>query len=718
MTGCILLAAATVLSPAADIVFSRPDSLRIMRGAWQDGTEERISYSRSGAEVRFDRRKLKDGSETYYALSPSLSFEPDWRWRRISLFVRFGDAPAVKPSLSLEFCDAEGEHFRYKPVAIVRDGPAARLDYRIDEYGTCQKPWGRKSNGRFDGSLRLSALLGSYVARVDSGTLVYERLSVFGSVPSPRAVNARTCSASAEDLAFDVDTGDPLHLVRDGEAAPEMVFCNRSGETRRWRGKVLFRDHFGRGFDQFVDVSAASGSVVRVGVERALPYRGIWYVTADLVGDDGQPEVVGTRFACMVRHGVTPVLPKPHFRMGINFHAQKYWDSPVHFAKTLDALVASGAKLVRSGGFKFADVARRPTYDWTMTDAIFNALRSRGFSINANVYPGSGWARKPMPEEVRARKHRHIFNYPSRPRLFREFCAAIAARYGTGIDYYEIGNEWDLTSSEVLPPDEAMRLIREGHEGIKRSCPAATVATCGWAGADSQAYTPAKNPGLIELFAGSAQDAFDVWAIHLHGPFGSYADRLQNDFFPMRERTGLVRKPWYSNESALATAGGQEGVAARAVWQKILYAMAWGSTDYVWYTLRATGPDPEASEDSYGLLTLDYKPRATFVAFAALAPIVHDTKFGARLVEEGGRYAYRLDLSGGRGFALVGWDDSAGGRADVLKIETDARSAKIVDLMGNSAEVPVSGGVVSWPLSRDPSALMLENATRAVPLSH
>jgi hypothetical protein len=67
---------------------------------------------------------------------------------------------------------------------------------------------------------------------------------------------------------------------------------------------------------------------------------------------------------------------------------------------------------------------------------------------------------------------------------------------------------------------------------------------------------------------------------------------------------------------------------------------------------------------------------------------------------------------------LAGWDDSAGGRADVLKIETDARSAKIVDLMGNSTEVPVSGGVVSWPLSRDPSALMLENATRAVPLSH
>ena len=260
-----------------------------------------------------------------------------------------------------------------------------------------------------------------------------------------------------------------------------------------------------------------------------------------------------------------------------------------------------------------------------------------------------------------------------------------------------------------------MRLIREGHEGIKRSCPAATVATCGWGGADSQAFTPSKNPGLIELFAESGQDAFDVWAIHLHGPFVSYADRLQKDFFPMRKRTGLVRKPWYSNETALATAGGQEGIAARAVWQKILYAMAWGSTDYVWYTLISTGCDPESGEDSYGLLTHDYKPRATFAAFAALASIVHGANFGARIVEDGGRFAYRLDFFGKQGFALVGWDDAASGASGVMEVKTDAGSARIVDLMGNSTEVPVLGGIVSWPLSRDPSALILENATFLTP---
>ena len=95
----------------------------------------------------------------------------------------------------------------------------------------------------------------------------------------------------------------------------------------------------------------------------------------------------------------------------------------------------------------------------------------------------------------------------------------LLGRYGAGIDYYEMGNEWDLAPREVLSPEEALRLIREGYEGVKSACPSATVSTCGWAGADSSAFTPARNPGIIETFAETAQNTFDVWAIHLHGSF-------------------------------------------------------------------------------------------------------------------------------------------------------------------------------------------------------
>ena len=208
------------------------------------------------------------------------------------------------------------------------------------------------------------------------------------------------CVATAvEALDFDVDTANPLHLVRGSLKSPDLVLSNLSRETRRWKGVVRYRDHFGRGFDREVDVAAEGGATVRVAPDRDLPAKGIWYVTADLVGDDGQKGIVETRFAAIDRHDATPTLPKPFFRMGINFHAQKYWNTS-KFGNALDALVASGAKLVRSGGFKFAENAKSPgKYDWSMTDALVEAFRSRGLAINANVYPGPPWARREPTEE-------------------------------------------------------------------------------------------------------------------------------------------------------------------------------------------------------------------------------------------------------------------------------------------------------------------------------
>ena len=376
----------------------------------------------------------------------------------------------------------------------------------------------------------------------------------------------------------------------------------------------------------------------------------------------------------------------------------------------MDALVASGAKLVRSGGFKFADVAKARTNDWTMTDALVKAYRSHGIAINANVYPAPAWA---LAEPAKNRKGvRHRMNLPPREGLFREFCAAIAARYGTEIDYYEMGNEWDLTSNEILPPAEALRLIREGYAGVKASCPNATVIPCGWAYADSSAQEKMPNPGLIETFATQAQDAFDVWALHLHGSFESYAKRLQTQFFPLRQRTGLEKKPWYSNETALNTAGGEESAAARAVWQKILYAWAWGSTDYIWYNLRATGWNPSASEDSYGLITPDYRPRATYAAFAALATLIEGGTFDARLVDVDRRHVYRFHTPGGKGLTIAGWDARLR-TGEAVRIRSDARAAQAVDLMGNRTDLKAQNGVWTWTISREPSAIVLDGATFA-----
>ena len=521
------------------------------------------------------------------------------------------------------------------------------------------------------------------------------------------------CVATAvEALDFDVDMANPLHLVRGSLKSPDLVFSNLSRETRRWKGVVRYRDHFGRGFDREVDITAEGGATVRVGPDRDLPAKGIWYVTADIIGDDGQKGCVETRFAAIDRHDATPILPKPFFRMGINFHAQKYWNTP-KFDNALNALVASGAKLVRSGGFKFAENAKMPgKCDWSMTDALVEAFRSHGLAINANVYPGPPWARIEPTEEQMKEPAGKRMNLPSREGLFRDYCAAIAERYGTQIDYYEMGNEWDLLPKTVLPPDEALRILREGSAGVKSSCPTATVVTCGWAGGNPSAFGDKWNPGMMERIAADGRDAFDVWAVHLHGPFDSYAERLQTQFFPFREKTGLASKPWYSNETAYNTRNGREGEAARAVWQKILYAWAWGSTDYIWYNLIATGWNPDAPEDSYGLVTPDFHPRATYAAFSSLSTLIAGARFDTRLVDTDRRHVYRFHSPGDSGLTIAGWDSGLGD-GETLPVRSDAKSAWEVDLMGNRTRLETRDGLWHWKISKEPSAIVLDGATIA-----
>ena len=547
--------------------------------------------------------------------------------------------------------------------------------------------------------MRLTAILGAYCSATSAGEVVFVKMAAGGT-------------EIERLLEFDVDVADPLHLVKDSLCAPDLLFRSTSRDSCRWNGVVRFRDHFGRGFDKAVGFAARPGDLVQIPMNCDMPYKGVWYVTAELAEDGGRTGVVGTRFAVVDMHKVTPILPKPFFRMGVNFHAQRYWNT-AQFDIALDAIVASGAKLVRSGGFKFADVAEKPEYDWTMTDAIFNALRKRGLSIDANLYPGPAWARGKPSSDIGGL--RHAMNIPTREGLFRDFCGAVAARYGAGIDYYEIGNEWDMTSGMILPPDAALRLLREGYSGVKGSCPEATVTTCGWAGADPSDFSDRQNPGVMERIASDGKDAFDVWAIHLHGPFESYEKGIQTRFFPFRKQERMDGKPWYSNETALIAEGGSEDDAARAVWQKILYAWAWGSTDYIWYNLRAAGRNVDPREDAYGLFTQDYRPRATFAAFSALAWILEGGSIDARLVDSGRRHIYRFCSPGNSGFTIAGWDaESRDG--ENLQIRSDAKDAWVVDLMGNRSMLHrEKDGLWNWKVSHEPSAIVLDGATFAVP---
>ena len=520
---------------------------------------------------------------------------------------------------------------------------------------------------------------------------------------------------SAEAFRLDVETGNYLHIVRAEKAneRPVVTIRNPADTPQTWKTTLKFSDVFDRRFEIPFNRTLAPGEKVRIPVPWPLPAKGIWYLTADVRGADGSTMTHEARFASIDLHERTPIVAKPKFRFGIHYHGILYLPDLVD--PTIDALVAAGAKFTRTDyGFMFGDVRPSPDVtDWSKADDLLRRLRDAGLALDIIVQSTPGWAVD--PEILKARQNVSRKGcLPIRPGLLREYCHAIAARYGTQIDYYEIGNEWDLVTTNTLTHAEAVRMQREAMEGVHAACPATCVTPNGWAVAASEGSKGwnRANPGLIERFA-DEPDLYDVWALHCHGSFDSYVKSLQDQFFPLRERTGMKNKPWSSHETAMTSYGDAELDVARTVWAKTLYAWSWGACDYIWYNLRATGW-LEGSEPGYGLITAGFRPRAGYAAFAALTAIFQGLDADGRLISRHPLHLYRFkgEKDGFRGIVLAGWDWNAE-TAHSVRIKTDAARAALSDHMGNRTSVAIKDGVVTFPLDSKPKALLLDGATTA-----
>ena len=385
------------------------------------------------------------------------------------------------------------------------------------------------------------------------------------------------------------------------------------------------------------------GETVRLPIAWPLPAKGLWFAEAEVQGEDGSVATKSSHFAWIDLHEAGLRLEKPKFRMGINFHGQRY--QPNWLKPAFEALVASGAKFCRvDGGFMLGSV--RPsegTWNWTYADAFIRMTQDAGLAVDAIIQGTPEWA---IDKEVlkKVNPTRHRYKMAAMSGVFREFCRALASRYGTQIDYYEIGNEWDLTPAHTLGLEQAERTLREGYEGVHAGCPTATVTTCGWATMTSRTLfdwpKPFVHEGVIEHFAGKPE-LYDVWA------------------------------------------------------------------------LRATGWR-DGEEPGYGLLTADLHPRAGYAAFAALTAIFSGLDADGRLISEHPRHLYRFKGAkpGFRGLVLAGWNWHRTERTPV-RIRTDAARAELSDHMGNRVPVRIAGGVVEFPLSPTPRALILHAATEA-----
>lgn len=529
----------------------------------------------------------------------------------------------------------------------------------------------------------------------------------------------RVCSRvrlpAAEACRLDVETGNPLHLCRDGDGAPVVRIINESVSELAFSGRIAYADLCGHKKEfPFATGILAAGQSARYPLEWPLPGRGLWIVGAEVRSDDGSSAVHETRFAVIDRHEVTPALPDGKFRLGVNYHMQRY--SAGHQERTLDALVFCGAKLVRAGidaAWNHVQEKGRGEWEWGKTDRMLAMIEQRGLAVDTIIWGTPKWAAQP---DRLADKKLSWWSWangmPADVGDFEGFCERLSGRYGTRIAYYELGNEWDFLGSNILRRTEMTEATKAGCRGIKRGNPNAKVIPNGWACWDSK-NSRVQEKGMPEGVMTDCHGLYDAHAFHNHGPFRTYRENTL-DALERRNRLGIDDVPWFANETALSCVNGNEIPVAEHVWMKILFAWAHGSRDYAWYNLRATGWDPKDPEQGYGMMTPDYYPRASYAAFSALATVLSGYDADGILKSERTREVYRFRgmRKGKAEKVMAGWDTALRQPA-TLRVRTDAAKAAVVDFMGNVRRLAVVEGCVRWPLERRPTALVLHDARMA-----
>jgi len=522
---------------------------------------------------------------------------------------------------------------------------------------------------------------------------------------------------AAEAMHLEVDTGHFLHIIRDGtEERPVLRISNPARREIAWSTEFVISDVFGREIRIPFARTVKPGEIVSLVLPWPLPARGVWYVNAKVKGDDGSVAAKSTQFAYVDRHEVTPQTAVDDFRFGMHYHGDHYY--PYHKDRTVAALVATGAKLVRTDyAFMFKDIMPKPdTYKWDRSDMWVKTLRDAGMSLDIIIAGTPQWSWDPNGAwKANPELKRHKGCRSSRPGLFREFCRRFAERYGSKIDYYELGNEWDSTPELQRTLDEAEIMHREGYEGVHAGYADAVVLPNGWGYLSSELHG-SRDPsqlsiGLVERIR-AKPELWDGWVFHNHDPLPSMLNALAIFKSQQEEQPKLKKCPWFLNESGVTGWNiGEDGVA-RLVWQKPLLAWSRGASAHVWYNLRATGWF-RGSEPGFGVITPDYHPRASFAAYAALTTVFQGMRFDREMYSKGQRQllCFKGGSNGYDGKVIVGWDAADKKGLRTIRLKTDAKCATFCDMMGNRTPKPVKDQLAEFELTINPAALLLDGAS-------
>ena len=508
--------------------------------------------------------------------------------------------------------------------------------------------------------------------------------------------------AAIAGIAAHLETADPFHIVRPGEEAKaRFTIANSQSAPAKVRLEVEIESWEGDKVSRNADLDVPAGATVFWPLPKdalgALGHKTLRYhvtVGGEVSSDAEQMLVYLTPTGRAAQHG-------PGTLFGLAFGAGRD-NTDENSALVADWL---GLDIVRLH-LPWSHMEPKPgEFQWDDVDKVIGQYEAHGIQIQALFSGTPAWALKDKEAGAAARERgEKTESRAPDPQAWETFTGQYAARFRGRVAYYEIWNEPDLefwTGTD----DEYLELLRGAYRAIKAADPRAVVMTGGFAGGGQ---TDRLKPAILERTLTEARDSFDVIAYHRHGFFKDFAKEIQEKLLSLRERTGNAAKPLYFTETAMDSRKGLRHQAETLV-KKISFTSSLGAIAHTWFNLHDASTGSLKSGYSYGLLSSDGEPKTSFAAYNTLTGLLRGKTPMARLATAEGVWA--LPFQGEKETIVVCWREDDKAPAE-LRLQTDARGAETVDIMGNAKPLALSSQSVALTLSSTPVYVRLQGASR------
>ena len=302
-------------------------------------------------------------------------------------------------------------------------------------------------------------------------------------------------------------------------------------------------------------------------------------------------------------------------------------DSDAELAQRLNGIASTGATWLRVD-VPWTDVEQvRGQYNWSASDRVITAARTRGLNILAVLAFTPSWARPAGTTDKWG---------PTDPTAYAAFARAAVVHYGANVRTWEIWNEPNMRMFWQPSPNPAAftNLLKAAYAQIKSADPGATVVTGGTSPASDAADGSSVAPVsfLQGIYAAGGGGSFDA--------FGHHPSNYP--YMPMRpEPTNYNYNAFGGVTPVLHDVMVSHGDGAKRIWATEMGApvsytvqgitmtgdylaaylteayQAWRQWSWtgplLWYSYRDAGTNMSDSEDLFGMVNHSFTPKGPAV---------------------------------------------------------------------------------------------------------